>query len=314
MKSKTIKILSKKVLIGMVVISLVMPWIPFDGKESQAAITPEGKIIYVDADNNSGAEDGSEEHPYNTIQKAVDDANSGDTIFVDDGIYNENIDVNKDYLTILSRNGPNATIVQASTSNDNVFEIKANYVTISGFTVEGAYQSSAGILLDNANYCQISNNIALNNDYGIYLRSSNKNTLTGNTMSNNRFNFFLWGNSDEHFDNDIDTTNTVDGKPIYYIQNVVNQVYDNSTNAGTFYCIACDNVTVKDLTVAKNGSGIFFWKTENSRIENITASNNMDGIHLRFSNNNTLISNNVLDDMSGIGLYRSNNNILRNKK
>ena len=39
-------------------------------------------------------------NPYCTIQAAVDDASSGDTIKVDDGTYNENVTINKDGLTL----------------------------------------------------------------------------------------------------------------------------------------------------------------------------------------------------------------------
>ena len=38
--------------------------------------------IYVDVDNNSGKEDGSVEHPYNTITEAAAAAKAGDTVQV----------------------------------------------------------------------------------------------------------------------------------------------------------------------------------------------------------------------------------------
>jgi len=46
-----------------------------------------------------------------SIQAAINNASSGDTIIVHDGTYTENIDVNKDHLTIKSENGAEATIV-----------------------------------------------------------------------------------------------------------------------------------------------------------------------------------------------------------
>ena len=51
---------------------------------------------------------------YATIQGAVDAASPGDTIIVRDGTYIENVDVNKDHLTIQSENGAEATIVKAA--------------------------------------------------------------------------------------------------------------------------------------------------------------------------------------------------------
>ena len=45
--------------------------------------------IYVDVDNNSGKEDGSVEHPYNTITEAATAAKAGDTVQVAEGTYYE---------------------------------------------------------------------------------------------------------------------------------------------------------------------------------------------------------------------------------
>jgi len=52
--------------------------------------------------------------PYNypTIQAAVDAANPGDTIIVQDGTYVENVGVNKNHLIIRSENEAEATIIQ----------------------------------------------------------------------------------------------------------------------------------------------------------------------------------------------------------
>jgi parallel beta-helix repeat protein len=79
------------------------------------------------------------------------------------------VDVYKS-LTIKSTTGnPADTIVQAPVSNDHVFEVTADYVTLSGFTVTGATGAS-GICLYRADHCIISNNIVRNNTgYGIHV-------------------------------------------------------------------------------------------------------------------------------------------------
>jgi hypothetical protein len=61
------------------------------------------------------------------ICAAVNSSAVGETICVKDGTYNENVDVNK-RLTIRSENGYASTIVNASDSNDHVFEVTANYI------------------------------------------------------------------------------------------------------------------------------------------------------------------------------------------
>jgi len=73
---------------------------------------------------------------YTTIQSAVTAANPFDIIIVRDGSYPENVNVNVNHLTIRSENGSGNCIVQATNSNDHVFEVIADRVNISGFTVQ----------------------------------------------------------------------------------------------------------------------------------------------------------------------------------
>jgi parallel beta-helix repeat protein len=129
-------------------------------------------------------------------------------------------------------------------------------------------------------------------------------------MLDNEYNFFIFGYSDSDFDQIIDTTNTVNGKPIYYLKNEKDKTYDASTNAGTIYCISCDNVTIKDLTLTRNGAGVYLWKTNNSTLENLTVSNNAKGICLYCSPSNTLIGNTATSNGEGIYLQDSHYNKL----
>ncbi len=177
-----------------------------------------------------------------------------------------------------------------------------------------ALNNSKGIELWSSNNNILNGNNASDNFYsGIRLGFSGNNTLTNNTMIGNKYNFGFGGysNSGPGFDNQIDTSNMVNGKPIYYIRGAANEIYDSSTNAGTFYCIDCVNVTIKDLNLNSNIAGIFFGNTTNSRIQNINTSNNLFGIDLFISSNNILSNNTVLNnDDSGIDLFSSSNNTL----
>ncbi|HEB01546.1 MAG TPA: hypothetical protein ENI16_00940, partial [Candidatus Portnoybacteria bacterium] len=122
---------------------------------------------------------------YLTIQEAVNLAGSGDTIMVREGIYFENVKVNKN-LVIKSEKGAESTIVEAADADDYVFEIKVGYVEINGFTIKGALgDKKSGIYLRSAaNDCQIINNICLDNYCGIGL-ASNYNQIEGNICQSN---------------------------------------------------------------------------------------------------------------------------------
>ncbi|RLG62503.1 hypothetical protein DRO21_07260, partial [archaeon] len=158
----------------------------------------------------------------------------------------------------------------------------------------------------------LSKNVIKNCKYGISLTGTN-NTLSGNKMINCTYALQIYGfagkykNKDEpyyyYFLNNIDTSNTMDGKPIYYVLNVTDKVYDSSINAGAFYCINCSNIVVKDLTLRKNGVGLYLIGTRNARIENVTTTENDDaGMILNWVSNVDIINCNVSNN-SGIGIH-----------
>ena len=185
----------------------------------------------------------------------------------------------------------------------------SNNNTLSGNNVSS--NSLLGIYLGRSSNNTLSGNNALNNDFGIELWHSSKSVLMDNIMNGNTYNFDVGGDSDSFFDNQIDTTNLVEGKPVYYIKHAKDLVFDSYTNAGTFYCISCVNVTLKDLDLKTNSYlGIFFWNTTHSKIQNVTASKNQDGIMLSSSSNNMLSGNNASNNGLGLYLSSSSNNML----
>jgi len=251
---------------------------------------------------------------YDMIQAAIDSPQTldGHTISVDAGTYPEHVTMDKS-ISLIGEAKQN-TIIDGN-GTGTVVRVVASNVTISGFTIQNSGLADS-IYPDCGIYIQgysssnnnISHNIVRNNMAGIWLQQSMNNTLIDNNMSNNQYNFLVLGWSG-HYDNYIDTSNTVDGKPIYYLVGTTNAVFGAQTNAGTIYLVNCNNITVEDLTPTKNGAGVFFWNTTNSKIENITASNNLVGIWLGFSHMNVLASNNATNSYIGISLdFGSSNN------
>ncbi|HDL00644.1 MAG TPA: hypothetical protein ENH23_00225, partial [candidate division Zixibacteria bacterium] len=215
---------------------------------------------------------------------------------------NETIQIDDDNITL---DGNNHTLTGTNTGS-GVYLYQKTGISIKNLDVKNF---TTGI-----NIFYSSNNIAINNVYGILSQFSSNGVLTNNTMNSNTYNFGVIGTQDSHFStNTIDTSNTVDGKPIYYIKNAIGVVYDNSLNIGAFYCINCENVTIKNLTFEKNVHGIYFWNTNDSKIENVNVTSNSIGLHLFFSDNNILANNNMtLNKISGIYLNSSNNNQIYN--
>lgn len=67
------------------------------------------KNLYVDKDNH-GQEDGSKDHPYRTIDRALHHAKSGTRVFVAGGRYKENIILPKDVKLVGGKNKDDVTI------------------------------------------------------------------------------------------------------------------------------------------------------------------------------------------------------------
>ncbi len=216
-------------------------------------------------------------------------------------------------------NGNNEGICLFSTSNYNVSGNTVNNNHYDGILATGLNNSVSGNTVNNNGrdgisiYNQnntVSGNTANNNGrYGIILNNfvygTSNNLLKNNDMSGNLYDF---GDSSS-YNNTVDSTNLVGGKPIYHLVGVSDVVIDQSSGAGTVYLINCSNITVKDLTLTDNVYGVYLMNTDNSLIENINASIDINGIYLYNSSNNNVSGNIADNDQYGILLdYSSNYN------
>jgi len=173
--------------------------------------------------------------------------------------------------------------------------------------------NKCGIWLDGSDNNTISeNNINENNGRGIWLDSSSNNTLRKNDASNNKYNFVVYGSSLAHYIQDIDDSNTVNGKPVYYWVNKQDMAVP--LDAGWIALLNCTRVTVKNLNLTNNGPGIILALTTNSTITKNNITNNWGGILLYWSSNNMVSVNNINENNErGISLDGSNyNNISGN--
>ncbi|MCX8202682.1 MAG: right-handed parallel beta-helix repeat-containing protein, partial [Candidatus Micrarchaeota archaeon] len=190
----------------------------------------------------------------------------------------------------------------SSASNNNISNSTASFNGDANF-----------ILSPHSNYNILSNVTATFSPwYGIIIEGGIGNNLSGSSMSNNTINLAVSQNEEAQY---IDTSNLVDGKPVYWLKNVENQVYDSSTNAGMFFCYQCNNITVKDLILTNNSFGIMFKQTENSTISNITAAyQDRAGIILQSSQFNNISNVSTYSNWgSGVYLYSNSNfNLLSN--
>jgi parallel beta-helix repeat protein len=116
--------------------------------------------------------------------------------------------------------------------------------------------------------------------------------LKNNVMLNNTYNLFVWVSDTglSSWVQDIDTSNTVDEKLVYYLVNKEGLTIDPSScpNIGYLAVVNSTNIVVRNLNMSKNGTGVQFAYTDNSIITNTTASSDFYGINLEHSENITV--------------------------
>jgi len=132
-------------------------------------------IIYVDDDNTAGPWNGTQAHPYQYIQDGIDNANAGDTIYVFNGTYIENLYINK--AVDLVGESKESVLVNSASSSETI-HLKVNHINISGFSVTN--NQTVGILFDGVDNCIITNNIISDNQLGIMMAHSTHNSIDNN--------------------------------------------------------------------------------------------------------------------------------------
>ena len=265
-------------------------------------------VIFTNITNAAVLYVGTVPGDYATIQDAVNAASEigVDEIYVRDGIYTENVNVNK-LVIIQSVNGYASTSVVAADPNDHVFEITADYVTVTGLTIYGAtgngkagiyaasttyyvqphgnrcgydaeHMNYCGILLESSSDHRVSNNIASFNTYGIWVNSSDNNRIRNNICnSNSTAGVYLTGSS---------TNNTISSNIF------------NSNNQG-IYASASGN-TFSNNTCSSNGEGVLVIYSNNFSDNTITS--NGTGMRILLIINTSILRGNLIENNTGRGI------------
>lgn len=120
----------------------------------------------------------------------------------------------------------------------------------------------------------------------------------------------VYGTLLSHFANDIDVSNTVNGKKVYYLVNEKNLVISPDTfpDLGLLALVSCTNITVQHMQLTNNGQGIILAHTTNSKMMHNTIADNHNGILLFSASNNEVTGNTITRNYRAIQLSRSSQN------
>jgi len=233
-------------------------------------------IIYVDDDNTEGPWDGTQEHPYQHVQEGIDNASNGDTIFVYNGIYYENIIINKT-INLIGENWHN-TIIDANGSG-NIVEISVDMVNISGFNFQNSGSNKDDNTIEiHSNYNRIFlNYIESHQNCGIFLTSSSHhNVIEGNIIDSSDYSGIYLCNSNSNIILGNNISNNTRGINLLNSRN--NSIYNNNVYFNNVY-------------------GVCFWSSscQNTLLGNTISSNNNKGIYFSYSSDNLLYHNNFIN-------------------
>jgi parallel beta-helix repeat protein len=244
---------------------------------------------------------------YASIQSAINNAVEGSTILVKDGIYFEQIKITKSLRIIGSGN---YTVIQNPYGSKTVEIVRGvNEVLFANFLINSS-RATVGIYVGGQN-CIVENNTVINHETGLCIYDSSNVTMRNNCLFNNTYNLKVWGLFLSHFLHDIDETNTVNGRKVCYLVNKTGLIVPS--DAGYVAVVNSANITVKDVNVTQNYSGILFAYTNDSFVMNSSCSLNEEGLRLVFSNSINVLNNNFsLNRWSGVSLISSSNNTILN--
>jgi parallel beta-helix repeat protein len=236
---------------------------------------------------------GTGENNYTTIQDAIYNTSSGDTIFVfdDSSPYIENLRIYKS-INLIGED-KNTTIIDGG-GWGNVLFILTDEINIKGFTITNG---RCGILV-NSHLNIFEDIIIRNNIDGIDLGKTN-NIIKNNYIFENVYGIKL---EDSH-------NNTIKNNII-------------SDNVGAIFISKCDSIEINANNISKNNGGVILMDSGNTTINSNEIFKNNYGIYLKRSRDNNIIGNDIiLNYQFGIWLYNSsfnkiilNNNISKNNQ
>ncbi len=249
---------------------------------------------------------------YSSIQSAINNANPGDTIFIQNGIYEEYLKISKNISLI--GESINGTVITGNNTEDVIY-VTSSGVTITNLTVSGSGVGlfDAAIELDSVVNCKISCcNIMWNDQEGIFLNNSNNNNISNNILFENKEAIRMYSSTyNSIFNNTI--SNNRNGMVIDYSNNntINNNYLSYNINYAILLEISSNNTIINNSLIYNYQYSIYINESNNNTIIHNIIEPNEYGIYIEYSDNNTIDFNSVTGSHA-IYLANSNNNSLSN--
>ncbi len=167
-------------------------------------------------------------------------------------------------------------------------------------------ENNYGVLATASTDSFVVGNSAANGWGGIWLENCQRFQLRNNLIDNNARSFTVSGSEISYFLNDVDTSNAVNSRKIYYLFNSQGITVDPASfpDLGSLILVNCNDVTVKNLDLGGAGS-IRLAGALNTTISNNVVSGNSLGVCVQFGSGCVVSSNIISDNDDGIYVQSS---------
>jgi len=252
---------------------------------------------------------------YTSIQEAIDNCTSGDTIYVFAGTYAENVDTKLKKIILMGEDRETTFIEGQST--DPVLRIGNSDTTVKGFTLKG---SSDEIILQVATLCEdvyIQENIIENGIQGISLTiPTSRINIIGNTiMSNVYVGIQVQTSTYSLIQGNTITNNGAQGIDLSVNSNhnsiINNTITGNGEEGIAISGLASTENTIQGNVISDNKLGIRLagGAGSNEIRSNSVDGNAMEGLLLSSSSENTIEQNNFMNNKRQATFKLSSRNI-----
>jgi len=215
---------------------------------------------------------------------------------------------NLDGIYLYSSN--NNTIWRNTASNNDRYGIYTDLSDYNDVSGNVANNSIIGINVEDSYNINVLGNNMIDNVLGILLSDANH-SISGNNMNGCGLGVSGSSSIEELCSYDIDTTNLVNGKPLYYYTNEENLGSYNFANAGQVILVNCTDSIISNLDFSYCSNGIALYYCSANTILGNTGNNQRNGIMLFYSYKNTVTGNiENSNDFYGINIVGSHNNTI----
>jgi parallel beta-helix repeat protein len=301
------KLAAKSMIVSIVILCIGASSVTAYTAQSSLNPQPMGRgTLYV-----GGAGPGN----YTSIQEAIDNSTSGDTIFVFAGTYNENVDTKLKKVALIGED-TDTTIILGQTTNP-VVRIGNSDTSLEGFTMMGNSDETIVLVASLSENIFITNNLIKDGMYGIDLSiSTSRVTISDNTIMDNIYiGIQLKTSTYNLIQGNTIENNGAQGIDIslnsHHNSILNNSIIGNGEEGIAINGFASTDNTIQGNDISDNKLGIRF--LSGAGTNEITGNNiegsAMEGLMLQSSSENTIERNNFIDNKRQATFKLSSRNV-----